>query len=102
MAKVFILISPFAFLSLSQNSTSWFFKSWIKNFFSLLFIQIIVAIVLVILFSINYNTNDLLTQLLYIGGIYALIRVNTFVREFIGGISTDVQTNVGNILRMHK
>jgi len=47
--KVFVLLSPFAFLSLTLNSTSWFFKSWLRNLFSLLFIQIIVSLVLLIL-----------------------------------------------------
>ena len=102
MVKVFILISPFAFLSLAQNSTAWFFKAWIKNFFSLMFIQIIVSIVLLILFSMDYSTNNLLTKFLYVGGLYALIRVNSFVREFIGGVSTNVGSNVGNFLRMIK
>ncbi len=100
MVKVFILIAPFAFLSLAQNSTSWFFKSWIKNLFSLLFIQIIASIVLLLMFSMNFSTNNLLNKFLYVGGIIALIRVNSFVREFIGGISTDVQTNVGNLLKI--
>ena len=90
MVKIFILLGPFAFLSLSQNSTSWFFKSWVRNLFSLLFIQIIVALVLDILFSTDYTTGNLLTNLIYIGGIYALIKANSFVREFIGGISTNI------------
>lgn len=102
MIKVFILISPFAFLSLSLNSTSWFFKAWIRNFFSMLFIQIIVALVLLILFSMDYSSNNLLTKFLYLGGIYALIRVNSFVREFIGGVSTSVQPNVGSLLKFRK
>ncbi len=50
LIKVFILISPFAFLSLSLSTTSYFFKSWYRSLFSLLFIQIIVSIVLLILF----------------------------------------------------
>ena len=50
MIKVFVLLAPFAFISLSLDSTSWFFKSWLKNLFSLLFIQIIVSLVLLILF----------------------------------------------------
>ena len=54
MVKVFILLAPFAFLSLSLDSTSWFFKSWLKNLFSLLFIQIIVSLVLLILFSLDF------------------------------------------------
>ena len=102
MVKVFILFGPFAFLSLAQNSTSWFFKSWIKNLFSLLMIQVVVSIILIIMFSMDFSTNNLLNKFLYVGGIYALIRVNSFVREFIGGISTDVQTNVGNLLKINR
>ena len=90
MIKIFALLTPFAILSLSLKSTSWFFKVWIKNLFSLLFIQIIVALVLVLLFSTDYSTGGLLAKFIYIGGIYALIKANSFVREFIGGISTNI------------
>ena len=95
MVKVFVLITPFAILSLSISSTSWFFKSWLKNLFSLLFIQIIVSIVLLIIFSIDYSSGILLTKFLYVGAIYALIRANSFVRDFLGGISTTVAQSVG-------
>ena len=57
--KVFILLSPFAFLSLTLDKTNWFFKSWFRNLFSLLFIQIIVSIVLLILFSMDYSSSNL-------------------------------------------
>ena len=77
MFKVFVLLSPLAFLSLSSVSTSWFFKVWIRNFFSLLFIQIIVAIVLVILFSMDYSSSNLLFKFVYVGGIYVLIKANS-------------------------
>lgn len=90
MIKVFVLLAPFAFLSLSLDSTSWFFKSWIKNLFSLLFIQIIVSLVLLVLFSLDYSSNNLFNKFIYVGGIYALIRANSFVREFIGGVSTNI------------
>ena len=96
MIKIFVLLSPFAFLSLCLNSTSWFFKTWIKNLFSLLFIQIIVALVLLILFSLDFSSGNLLNQFIYIGGIYALIKANSFVREFIGGVSTDISQSVHN------
>lgn len=95
--KVFILISPFAILSNSLNSTSWFFKSWLKNLFSLLFIQIIVSIILLILFSIDYSSSNLFSKFIYIGGLYALIKSNSFVREFLGGVSTDISQNVNNL-----
>ena len=102
MIKVFIILSPFAFISLCLQNTSWFFKSWYRNLFSLLIIQIIVAIVILILFSITYSKNDLLTKFIYIGGIYALIKANSFAREFMigSGISTNVQNsfNIGKVL----
>jgi hypothetical protein len=96
MIKVFALLAPFAFLSLTLDSTSWFFKAWAKNLFSLLFIQIIVAFVLLILFSLDFSSSNLLNQFIYVGGIYALIRANSFVREFIGGVSTNVAQTVQN------
>jgi len=97
MIKVFALLSPFAILSLSMNSTSWFFKAWFRNLFSLLLIQIIVSLVLLILFSMDFSSSDLLVKFIYMGGIYALIRVNSFVREFVGGISTIVTQPVNKL-----
>lgn len=96
MIKIFVLLSPFAFLSLTMDSTSWFFKNWVKNLFSLLLIQIIVALVLLILFSFDFSSSNLLNQFIYIGGIYALMKANSFVREFIGGVSTNVSQTVQN------
>lgn len=99
MVKVFILLSPFAFLSLTLNKTSWFFKTWLRNLFSLLFIQIIVSLVLLILFSFDYSSTNLFSKFVYIGGLYALIKSNSFVREFIGGISTEITQGVQNFFR---
>lgn len=96
--KVFILLAPFAFLSLSLESSSWFFKAWAKTLFSLMFIQVLVSIILVLLFSMDYSSSDLFVKFIYIGGIYALIRANSTVRDFIGGLSTTVQQNVNNII----
>ena len=95
--KLLILISPFAILSLCLENTSFFFKLWIRNLFSMLFIQILVSIILLVIFSVDYNSNDLMTKFIYIGGIHCLLKVNTFVREFMmgTGISTNVQNNIG-------
>ena len=100
MIKIFVLLAPFSFLSLTLESTSWFFKSWLKNIFSLMFIQIIVSLVLLILFS--FSNSNLFTKFVYVGAIYALIKANTIVREFIGGISTNISQTVQNFsnLRM--
>ena len=94
MVKVFILLSPFAFLSLCLENTSWFFKSWLKYLFSLLFIQIIVSLVLLILFSLDFSSSNLFNKFVYVGGIYSLIKANSFVREFIGGVSTNISQSV--------
>ena len=99
MIKLFILLTPFAILSLILENTSWFFKAWIRNLFSLLFIQIIVSIVLLLLFAMDYSSNDLMTKFIYIGAIYALIQSNSFVREFIGGVSTTFSQNVENLFK---
>ena len=100
MIKVFILISPFAIFSLCLNNTSWFFKAWFRNIFSLLFIQNIVSIVLLILFSMDFSSDNLFTKFIYIGGIYVLIRANSFVREFIGGVSTNISQSVNNFSKL--
>lgn len=93
MVKVFILITPFAILSLINESTSWFFKTWLRTVLSLLFQQSLVAIILLIIFSFNFSSNDIISQLMCIGGIYALVRANSYIRSLIGGISTDVSNN---------
>ena len=44
----------------------------------------------------------MLSKLIYIGGIYALIRANSYIRTLIGGVSTDVSSNLqlgANILK---
>ena len=99
MVKIFILLTPFAFLSLILENTSWFFKTWIRNLFALLFIQIIVSIILLILFSIDYSSKNLITKFIYIGAIFALIKSNSLVHEFLGGVSTNISQNVNNLLK---
>ena len=51
MIKVFVLLTPFAFLTLLNNSTSWFFKTWLRTLISLLLLQSFISIIL--LFYIN-------------------------------------------------
>lgn len=94
MIKVVILLTPFAFLTLINSSTSWFFKAWLKIFLSLLFIQPFVSIILLIIFALNFASTDITSKLLCIGSIYALIRANSYVQSFIGGISIDVSQNL--------
>ena len=98
MIQVFILLSPFAILSLINVTTSWFFKTWLRTFFSLLLLQCLVSLILLIVFSLVSTTTSSLSKLLYLGSIYALIKSNYYIREIIGGISTEINSNV-NILK---
>ena len=101
LIKVFVLLTPFAFLSNCLSVTSWFFKAWFKNLFSLLFIQIIVSLILLLLFSMDFSSN-IFSKFVYIGGMYALIQANSFVRDFIGGVSTTFSQNVNNFSKILK
>lgn len=97
MIKVFILISPFAFLSLSVSSTSGFFKAWIKCFLSLLFVQILVSLVLLVIFSLDFSSSNIFSKFLLCGAIFALLKANSYVREFMGGINTDLSNGFNGL-----
>lgn len=102
LLKVFILITPFAFLTLINHSTSWFFKTWLRTFLSLLLLQSFVSIILLVIFSLDFNNHDLFSKFLYIGGIYALSKANGYLKELIGGISTEISTNFMRIQNKFK
>lgn len=93
MIKVLVLLMPFAFLTLINASSTWFFKAWLKIFLSLLFIQPFISLILLISSSLDFSSSDIISKLLYIGSLYALIRANSYTQHFIGGISTDVSQN---------
>lgn len=94
MLKIFTLISPIAFLTISNKTTSIFFKSWLKSFIALLLVEILTSLILIIMFSITYSSNNITSKLLLIGSLFALMKSNNFVREFIGGINTDISDNM--------
>lgn len=97
LIEVFLITAPFAALSLLLPSTSWIFKTWIKMFFSLLLVQIIVPVILIISFA-SCNITDSLSKLIFIGSIFCLNKVNSFIKEFMGGFSTNVNLGVTNYL----
>lgn len=96
LIKVFILLSPFAFVSLINPSSSWIFKSWLKLFLSLLILQILVPVILLVAFSIDSNYSDMFSKIIYIGSIYSLIKANSFVKDFMGGLSTDISLGISS------
>lgn len=103
MIKVLILLSPFAFLCLLNNSTFGFFKSWYKSFLSLLILQIIITLILLLPYAIiREDFNSTFSKLLMLGAIIALLQANQFVKEFMGGIGigTNFQSGVSAIKSM--
>ena len=102
LVKVFVLLSPFAFLTLATKPTSIIFKSWIKAFLSLLLIQDFVAIVLLLVFSLNLSPKNLYSKFILIAAIFILIKSNSYVRELFGGISTDFSVGINNLKSMVK
>lgn len=94
MVLVFVLISPFAFLSLITNSSEWFFKIWLKTFISLLLVQIFISLILLLAFSIPLEQNSNISKLLYIGIIYSLTKANSYMKELFGGISYTVNASL--------
>jgi len=101
MIKVFILIFPFAVLTLVIPNFSWFFKSWFKTFLSLLLLQIFIALILTVSLSLNFN-NFPIPSFLALGCIYALLKANSLLRDFMGGLSTDFNMNLSNIQSLFK
>lgn len=95
--KVFILITPFAIISLINNSTSWFFKSWFKCVLSLLLLQSFISLVLLVVFSIDFSSDNLIAKILCVGSIYSLTKANSYIKDLIGGISTDISTNFNSL-----
>ena len=94
--QVLILFCPFAILCLINTSTAWIFKTWAKCLFSLLILQFFIAIIIILIFCIDGN------NILLIGGIYALMRINSYVREMFGGLSIDVSGNFNSMMSFMK
>ena len=100
MLQVFLLLSPFAFLTLILPSSSWIFKSWIRNLFSLLMIQHIATILMMITFSLDFSSHQVFTKILLVSSTYTLYRANLLTREILGGVSTNM--NVVNSFQTPK
>lgn len=96
MIQIFILVSPFAFLSLISDNSNWFFKAWLRSFISLLLVQILISIILCLALSLSIDNSNF-SKLLFIGIIYALTRANIYMKEIFGGISTDISSGISSI-----
>ena len=97
LIKVFVFLSPFAILSLCNKSTSILFKSWFKSFISLMLVQVFVALILLLIFSLDFSSGNTFSKFILIGAIFILIKANTYVREMLGGVGSDVGMGLGNL-----
>lgn len=97
LIQVFIAFAPFAFISLVTPNTSWIFKSWLKLFISLLSLQILVSLILLVSFSLEYSSLNSFSRFVYMGSIYTLIKANTFIKDFMGGLTTDQNLSMLNL-----
>ena len=97
LIKVFVLLSPFAILSQCNKSTAILFNAWIKSFISLLLVQVFVAIILLLIFSLNISSNKLFNKFILVGAIFILIKANVYVREILGGIGSDINIGIANL-----
>jgi len=100
--KVFILITPFAILTLINSTTSSFFKAWLKSVLSLLLLQSFVSLILLIIFATDFSASDIFTKVICVGSIYALTKANSFIRDLIGGISTDISSSINSLRYLMK
>ena len=96
LIKIFTFLSPFCFLSLCNKNTSILFKSWFKSFISLLLIQVFVSIILLLIFSLKISSQNLSSKFILIGSLFILIKANSYVREMLGGISTETSASIAN------
>lgn len=85
-----ILISPFAFISLTSEITSGIFKSWGKLLVINLLVQIIVKLIIII--PIMYkSTNTVMYKIILVGSIYLIYKINTFMKEIFIKITGDTK-----------
>lgn len=99
LIQVLVILAPFAILSLVLDKIEFFFKSWLKIFISLMLEQVLIAIILVLAFSINISNDINLKQLMYIGIIFSIIRANNYMMQLLGGISTTISTNIKSLAK---
>lgn len=95
--QFFVLSSPLAILTLINSSSAWIFKSWLKSFISLLILQVFIPLILIIIFSVDDSN-----KILYIGSIYALTKLNDYIRQILGGINVEFSNNFGSLLNILK
>lgn len=84
-----VIISPFAFASLSSELTSGIFKTWIKTFFVTLMVQVVIKFIIFIPLLYK-NKNSMLYKIILVGSIYIIYKINNFTKEIFSKITSDM------------
>ena len=103
VVQLLILSAPFAFLCIANQSTEGFLRSWYRSFLSLLLLQIVIAALLLIPYTLlGGKSNTMLDKILLVGSISALLKSSQFIKEFLSGIgiSTNFQAGISGLKSM--
>lgn len=84
-----VIISPFAFISLSSNLTIGIFKTWIKTLMVSLMTQVIVKFVILIP-MLYKDINSMMYKVILVGSIYIIYKINNFTKEIFIKITSDM------------
>lgn len=96
--KILCILMPFAIILKANEKTEYITKAWAKSFFGLLFLQHIIAIIIIMAVSIRFGTVSVFSKILCVGCVYALMQVNELQRELFGGSSL----YINNTFRSYK
>lgn len=84
-----VIISPFAFASLSSELTLGIFKTWIKTLVVTLMTQVIVKFVILIP-MLYKDVNSMMYKVILVGSIYIIYKINNFTKEIFVRITSDM------------
>lgn len=90
--KVLSILIPFAIIFKTNRKTEYISKAWLKSFIGLLFLQHLIAIILILAISIKNGDVSLHSKVICVGCVYALMQVNELQREIIGSSSLYINT----------
>ena len=86
------IISPFAFIFLSNELTIGIFRTWFKTLFVSLMTQIIVKFIIFIPLLYK-DINSMTYKIILVGSIYIIYKINGFTKEIFIKISSNNQIN---------
>lgn len=98
ICQILVILSPFAFLSLINNHTDGFFKGWLKQFLSLLIIQIFLSIILVLSFSLELNSENILSKIMYISILFITLKSNLYIKDSFSFIYNHSKNSLKNYI----